>query len=90
MADHELHVLDCGTLTFPRSGIYFNGGDEIITVPIPAYLIKHPKGNVVYDTGFPLECVTDPPHFEEALTATFRQLIARLEGHRSTARGTDA
>ena len=69
MADHELHVLDCGTLTFPRSGIYFNGGDEIITVPIPAYLIKHPKGNVVYDTGFPLECVTDPPHFEEALSA---------------------
>lgn len=67
MTDHALHVLNCGTLTFPRSGIYFNGGDEIITAPIPAYLITHPDGNIVYDTGFPLECVTDPPHFEEAL-----------------------
>lgn len=69
MAEYELHVLDCGTLTFPKSGIYYGGGDEIITVPIPAYLIVHPKGNVVYDTGFPLECLDDPGHFGEGLAA---------------------
>jgi len=69
LADHALHVLDCGSLTFPRAGIYFNGGEEIITVPIPAYVITHPEGNVVYDTGFPLECATDPQHFDEALAS---------------------
>jgi glyoxylase-like metal-dependent hydrolase (beta-lactamase superfamily II) len=69
VADHALHVLDCGTLTFPRSGIYFNGGDEIIDVPIPAHVITHPEGNVLYDTGFPLEVFTDPPHFDPALEA---------------------
>ena len=63
MADHELHVLNCGTLTFPRYGIYYNGGEEEITVPIPAYLLTHPEGHVVYDTGFPLACATDPHHF---------------------------
>jgi glyoxylase-like metal-dependent hydrolase (beta-lactamase superfamily II) len=79
LADHELHVLDCGSLTFPRSGIYFNGGDEIITVPIPAYLITHPEGNVVYDTGFPLECIDDPDHFGEGL-ADFKPNMKR-ENH---------
>jgi N-acyl homoserine lactone hydrolase len=67
LADHELHVLNCGTLTFPRYGIYYNGGEEEITVPIPAYLLTHPEGHVVYDTGFPLACATDPHHFAEPL-----------------------
>ena len=48
MADHALHVLDCGTLTFPRYGIYFNGGEEIIVAPIPAHVITHPV-SVMHD-----------------------------------------
>ena len=69
MTDHAVHILDCGRLVFPRMGIYFNGGDEIISVPIPAYLIEHPKGNVVYDTGFPLQAADDKSYFGDALAA---------------------
>jgi glyoxylase-like metal-dependent hydrolase (beta-lactamase superfamily II) len=79
VADHALHVLDCGTLTFPRYGIYFNGGDEIIVVPIPAHVITHPEGNVLYDTGFPLEAFSDPGYFGEGL-AGYKQGDSR-ENH---------
>src|SRR5947209_8776090 len=67
VADHALHVLDCGTLTFPRHGIYFNGGEEIIVAPIPAHIITHPEGNVLYDTGFPIGAFSDPSYFGEGL-----------------------
>jgi N-acyl homoserine lactone hydrolase len=60
---HAMHVLDCGTTTFPKSGLFFGGGDEDITTPTPAYVVTHPEGNVLFDAGFPLGCI-DPPYFE--------------------------
>jgi N-acyl homoserine lactone hydrolase len=31
----------------------------IVTVPIPFFLIQHPKGNLLYDTGLPKQLVSD-------------------------------
>lgn len=32
---------------------------EQITIPVPSYLITHPKGNVVFDTGVHCSCIDD-------------------------------
>ena len=35
------------------------GGDGEITVPVPAYLIEHPKGSLLFDTGMHPDCQRD-------------------------------
>ena len=35
----------------PQSSLMAGGSDEIIEVPVPSFLIEHPKGLVLYDTG---------------------------------------
>ena len=32
---------------------------EQITIPVPSYLLTHPKGNVVFDTGVHCSCIDD-------------------------------
>jgi N-acyl homoserine lactone hydrolase len=36
------------------------GGEGDITVPIPVYLIEHPKGRALFDTGLHPDCQHDP------------------------------
>lgn len=36
------------------------GADGTITVPVPAFLIEHPKGLALFDSGLPLLAQTDP------------------------------
>ena len=49
-----LRAFTCGWLNLPTS--FYIGGEEsaIVRAPIPAYLIEHPKGRVLFDTGLPL------------------------------------
>src|SRR5260370_7405500 len=35
----------------PQSSLMAGGSNEIIEVPVPSFLIEHPKGLVLYDTG---------------------------------------
>lgn len=37
-----------------------NPSGERLTVPVPYFLIEHPEGNVVFDTGMNKGCITDP------------------------------
>lgn len=46
----QLHAFTCGHLTLPRA-MMLKGGEGMITVPVPAYLITHPRGLVLFDTG---------------------------------------
>jgi glyoxylase-like metal-dependent hydrolase (beta-lactamase superfamily II) len=57
-------VLDLGALTLPKETVVFMGGSERIAVPIPGFVVEHPEGNVLFDSGFPEECLTDSAHFE--------------------------
>lgn len=57
MADHALHVLDYGSLTLPTQGVIYGGGTDPITVPITGWLLTHPEGNVLFDSGYPKECL---------------------------------
>lgn len=49
--DVSIELLDCGTLTSSMA-MFEAGGDETrIAVPVPSWLIRHPDGLVLVDTG---------------------------------------
>ncbi len=49
-----LFAFGCGTVTGAREG-FLEGETGKLTVPVPAYLIVHPEGNVLFDTGLNVE-----------------------------------
>ena len=36
------------------------GGEGDITVPVPVFLVEHPKGRALFDTGLHPDCQHDP------------------------------
>lgn len=54
----KLHGFTCGWITAPMAA-FVEGEEGSITAPVPAYLIEHPKGRVVFDTGLPFGVTTD-------------------------------
>ena len=46
----KLYAFTCGRLRLPM-GALMAGMDGHMVVPVPAYLIVHPKGRVLFDTG---------------------------------------
>jgi N-acyl homoserine lactone hydrolase len=46
----RLYVFSSGWLNLDKSGLQ-TGGTGKISVPVAFFLIKHPKGNVLFDTG---------------------------------------
>jgi len=46
----KLHAFTCGVMTGPAGHMMVGEAGEI-TFPVPAYLIEHPKGRVLFDTG---------------------------------------
>lgn len=60
--DLQLYAMTCGWLTMPMQTI-IGGEDGSIKIPIPAYLIRHPKGTVLFDTGMSLKAQQDPAEF---------------------------
>ena len=49
----------CGYLEGNAAGL-MKGQKGRLRLPIPSYLIKHPKGNVIFDTGLHKELQTNP------------------------------
>jgi N-acyl homoserine lactone hydrolase len=61
MADSpRLYMLDCGTLQTTLSAIKMNQGSDPYEIPVPWYVITHPKGNIIIDGGNPPAVVGDP------------------------------
>ena len=55
----SLYALTCGRLT-GRMKDMMEGEEGEVTLPIPSYLIEHPKGTVLFDTGMHPELQQDP------------------------------
>ena len=55
----NLFALTCGRLTGDL-GYLMEGGEGRAELPIPAYLIEHPKGTVLFDTGMHPDCQHNP------------------------------
>jgi glyoxylase-like metal-dependent hydrolase (beta-lactamase superfamily II) len=54
----KLYAMTCGRLV-GRLKDMIEGEDGQVTLPIPSYLIEHPKGRAVFDTGMHPQCRTD-------------------------------
>jgi glyoxylase-like metal-dependent hydrolase (beta-lactamase superfamily II) len=54
----KLYAFECGRLEIPH-GFLLEGAKGKITVPIPSYLIVHPKGRVLFDSGLNVATQTD-------------------------------
>ncbi|HEV2301735.1 MAG TPA: N-acyl homoserine lactonase family protein [Stellaceae bacterium] len=52
-------ALSCGHLE-GELGYLMEGGEGRVRLPIPAYLIEHPKGRVLFDAGMHIDCQRDP------------------------------
>jgi glyoxylase-like metal-dependent hydrolase (beta-lactamase superfamily II) len=54
-----VYAFTCGWLTLPAS-LLLAGEEGNLTVPVPAYLIEHPRGRAVFDTGLHPDTQVDP------------------------------
>lgn len=72
----KLYCFEGGKLRCDKSLVTF-GRDmgKTIEIPVPFYLIMHPRGNVLYDTGFARECATDPRAHWGAAVDSFMPLM---------------
>jgi glyoxylase-like metal-dependent hydrolase (beta-lactamase superfamily II) len=55
----RLFALTCGWLTGPAGG-FLAGEEGQLRVPVPVFLIDHPKGLVLFDSGLHPDAGTDP------------------------------
>jgi glyoxylase-like metal-dependent hydrolase (beta-lactamase superfamily II) len=82
----SLYALTCGHLE-GEFGRFMEGGEGNITVPIPVFLIEHPKGRALFDTGLHPDCQYDAAgRLGERMTNLFKiscrpgeEVSARLE-----------
>jgi glyoxylase-like metal-dependent hydrolase (beta-lactamase superfamily II) len=58
----KLYVFTSGTLTLAKS-IIQGGGEGVVTIPVGFFVIQHPKGNVLFDTGNNDRIITEPDYW---------------------------
>jgi glyoxylase-like metal-dependent hydrolase (beta-lactamase superfamily II) len=67
----KLYAFTCGTVTGEFARL-MEGGEGDITVPVPVFLIEHPKGRALFDTGLHPDCRHAPAlRLGERLTNLF-------------------
>src|SRR5216683_6138883 len=64
----RLYVFSSGWLNIDKSGLQ-TGATGKISVPVAFFLIKHPKGNVLFETGKNDKIITDPTYWGPLATA---------------------
>jgi N-acyl homoserine lactone hydrolase len=73
-----LHPLCCGRLRFDRSVFFPDASPGTSTsVPVPGFLVIHPKGKLLFDTGVACEAAVDPVGvLGQRVATTFRMVGA--------------
>ncbi len=68
----KVYAFTCGWVT-GDFGRLMEGGEGDITLPVPVFLIEHPKGRALFDTGLHPDCQHDPVgRLGERLAGLFR------------------
>jgi len=68
--DLKLYAFSSGALTIGKGALLNTASmTDIIQVPVGFYVIKHPKGTVLFDTGNNDKIITDPSYWGEAFKA---------------------
>ncbi len=55
----RLFAMTCGWLT-AATGMFLEGVEGTLRVPVPAFLIEHPDGLVLFDSGLHVDVAADP------------------------------
>ena len=73
MADVTVTIepLSCGTLTAGRNMFEAGGDDSPVEMPVPAWLIRHDAGTVLFDTGMHPD-LTGPGEFSDTVALFFQ------------------
>jgi glyoxylase-like metal-dependent hydrolase (beta-lactamase superfamily II) len=72
----ELYAMNCGRLTMPNADMFADDGsykDKPADMVVPCYLIRHPKGDLIWDTGLP-QAATPAPGASATLTDQLKAL----------------
>lgn len=68
--DIKLYALSSGALTIGRGVLQNNAPMEPpIQIPVGFFVVQHPKGNVLFDTGNNDRIITDPSYWGAAFTS---------------------
>jgi glyoxylase-like metal-dependent hydrolase (beta-lactamase superfamily II) len=70
----KLIALDGATISMKERHLMMGGSDRVIDIPIPSFLIEHPKGLVLFDTGCAPEVATDPEGYWGPATKFLRNI----------------
>jgi len=73
MKEVKLYAMTCGWITMPY-GFFMAGETGNLAIPVPCYLIEHPKGTVLFDTGLELPLQSDDPETVEKALGVFADL----------------
>lgn len=65
----RLFAMTCGWLTLPAR-LILNGMEGKLRLPIPSYLIVHPKGKAIFDSGLHTSLQTNPAERLGAMAAS--------------------
>src|ERR1700731_299570 len=89
----KLYAFTCGTVTGEFAHL-MEGGEGDITVPVPVFLVEHPRGRALFDTGLhPIASMTRLVGWARALPGYSRSassLARRLGSSRSDRPGSGA
>lgn len=82
-----LAALECGWLTTQERTLVDGGSTDPLRIPVPAWLIRHARGDVVFDTGLASSLADDPAalgryaKFFSAELTTASTVAGRLAEH---------
>jgi N-acyl homoserine lactone hydrolase len=75
--DLRLYFFECGTLKTQLQFIKMNQGlGDPYEIPVPFFLIRHPKGDVLYDGGNALEVARDPRRHWGAVVDAYEPVMS--------------
>jgi len=81
MSGIRLYMLSSGTLRCKVHNIKMNQGlGEPYEIPVPWYVLTHPRGNVVIDGGTAVECATDPRGHWGSVVDVYRPVLTEADG----------
>jgi glyoxylase-like metal-dependent hydrolase (beta-lactamase superfamily II) len=67
--DIKLYAFSSGALTIARSALQTGAPSTDIKIPVGFYVVMHPKGNVLFDTGNNDKIITDPSYWGASFNA---------------------
>lgn len=80
--DIRLYAMDCGKLTMANADGFSDDGaykGKPATMVVPCYLIRHPKGDLVWDTGVPQSIADNPGGAAPGGITVTRKLTDQLQ-----------